>query len=63
MADDEMPEDDREDILSILRDLRPYYFSLLIAQIAVWGVVVFLSERSNCAEVGTSGCAVTMGLR
>ena len=63
MTDDEIPPDDREDMLSILRDLRPYYFWILIVQIAIWSVVVFLSERSNCAEVGTSGCVVTMGLK
>ena len=63
MADDKMPEDEREDMLSILRDFRPYYFWILMAQVAVWGVVVFLSERGNCVEVGIGGCAVTMGLK
>ena len=63
MADDERHEDEREDMLSVLRELRPYYFWILIVQIVVWGVVVFLSERANCAEVGLSGCAVTMGLK
>ena len=50
-------------MLSILRELRPYYFWILIVQIAIWSGVVFLSERSNCAEVGLSGCTVTMGLK
>ena len=54
---------EREDILSILRDLRPYYFSLLVAQLAVWGVVVFLSERSGCIDEGIASCAVTIGLK
>ena len=63
MTDDERPDEEREDMLSILRELRPYYFWILIAQIAVWSVVVFLSERDNCAEVGLSGCAVMMGLK
>ena len=57
------PEDEREDMLSILRELRPYYFWILIIQIVVWGIVVFLSERSTCAEIGVNGCAVTMGLK
>ena len=63
MADEEIPQDDREDMLSILRNLRPYYFWILIAQVATWGVVVFLSEEGNCADAGYSGCAVTMGLK
>ena len=63
MADEEIPQDDREDMLSILRNLRPYYFWILIAQVAIWGVVVFLSEAGNCADAGYSGCAVTMGLK
>ena len=63
MADDEMPEDEREELLSVLRELRPFYFWILIVQIAVWSGVVFLSERSNCAEAGLSGCTVTMGLK
>ncbi len=63
MADEEIPQDDREDMLSILRNLRPYYFWILIAQVAIWGVVVFLSEEGNCADAGYSGCAVTMGLK
>ena len=63
MADDERPEDEREDILSILREFRPYYFWILIVQIAVWGIVVFLSERGDCAEIEHSGCAVTIGLK
>ena len=63
MADDEMPEDEREELLSILRELRPFYFWILIVQIAVWGVVVFLSERANCAEAGPSSCAVAIGLK
>ena len=50
-------------MLSILRELRPFYFWILIAQVAIWGVVVFLSEKGNCAEFGFSGCAVTMGLK
>ena len=58
-----MPEDEREDMLSILRELRPFYFWILIAQVAIWSVVVFLSERGNCAEVGYSGCTVTIGLK
>ena len=63
MEDDETPEDEREDMLSILRELRPFYFWIFITQFAIWGVVVFLSERGNCAEVGYSSCAVTMGLK
>ena len=63
MTDDEMPEYEREDMLSILRELRPYYFWILIAQIVIWGVVVFLSEGEKCADAGTSSCAVTMGLK
>ena len=63
MADDDRPEDEREDMLSVLREFRPYYFWILIVQIVVWGVVVFLSERGNCTEVGPAGCAVAMGLK
>ena len=63
MADDEGPDEEREDMLSILRELRPYYFWILVVQIAIWSGVVFLSERPNCAEVGLSGCTVTMGLK
>lgn len=63
MADDDRPEDEREDMLSILREFRPYYFWMLIVQIVVWGVVVFLSERGNCTDVGLSGCAVAIGLK
>ena len=54
---------EREDLLSVLRDLRPYYFSLLVAQLAVWVVVVFLSERSGCIDEDIAGCAVTIGLK
>lgn len=54
---------EREDFLSVLRDLLPYYFSLLVVQLAVWGVVVFLSERSGCIDEGIAGCAVTIGLK
>lgn len=54
---------EREDLLSVLRDLRPYYFSLLVVQLAVWGVVVFLSERSVCINEDIAGCTVTIGLK
>ena len=30
MADDDRPEDEREDMLSVLREFRPYYFWMLI---------------------------------
>ncbi len=63
MADDDRPEDEREDMLSILRELRPYYFWILIVQIAIWSVVVLLSERGSCTDVGLSGCAVAIGLK
>jgi hypothetical protein len=63
MTGDEMPEDERDDMLSILRELRPFYFWILIAQVAIWGILVFFSERGNCADAGYSGCAVTMGLK
>ena len=46
MADDKMPEDEREDMISILRDLRPYYFWILMAQVAVWGCCsILVGER------------------
>lgn len=61
MAHDEVPViGEREDMLSVLRDLLPYYFSLLVAQLSVWGVVVFLSERSDCMDEGIAICAVTI---
>lgn len=63
MADDDRLEYEREDMLSILREFRPYYFWILTVQIVVWGVVVFLSERGNCAELGLAGCAVAIGLK
>lgn len=63
MTGDEMPEDERDDMLSILRELRPFYFWILIAQVAIWGILVFFSERGNCADAGYSGCVVTMGLK
>ena len=57
-----MADGEREDLLSILRDLRPYYFGVLVAQVAIWGAVVFSTEQGNCAELGANGCAVKMGL-
>ena len=63
MGDDERPGDEREDILSILRELRPFYFWILIVQVAIWGAVVIWAERGNCANVDFSNCAVAVGLK
>ena len=63
MGDDERPGDEREDILSILRELRPFYFWILIVQVAIWGAMVIWAERGNCANVDFSNCAVAVGLK
>ena len=63
MGDDDGPGNEREDILSILRELRPFYFWILIAQIALWGTFIVLAERDNCTIAGFSNCVVNIGLK
>ena len=63
MGDDDSPQSEREDILSILRELRPYYFWILIAQIALWGTLIVLAERDNCTTADFSNCIVAIGLK
>ena len=62
-GDDDRSGDEREDILSILRELRPFYFWILIAQIALWGTLIVLAERDNCTNAGFSTCIVAIGLK
>ncbi len=61
--DDTSNNEEREDILSILRELRPFYFWILIVQIVVWGTVIVLAEKDRCVSTGLSNCIVSIGIK
>lgn len=62
MEDGDTPGDEREDILSILRRYRPWYFLLLVLQIVGWGAVVVCAGNTECAFNGYATRLKAMGL-
>ena len=61
MEDDEKQEDEREDILGILRRYRPWYFLLLVLQIVGWGAVVVCAGNTECPLNGPAVRLKTIG--
>ena len=61
MGDGDRREDERDDILGILRRYRPWYFLLLVLQIAVWGAVVVCAGNSECSFHGQAARLKAMG--
>ena len=49
-------------ILGILRRYRPWYFLLLVLQIAVWGAVVICAGNAECSFHGQAVRLKAMGL-
>ena len=62
MAEDDKQEDEREDILGILRRYRPWYFLLLVLQIAGWGAIVVCAGNAECPFNGQAVRLKAMGL-
>ena len=61
MEDDDKQEDEREDILGILRRYRPWYFLLLVLQIIGWGAVVVCAGNAECPLNGPAVRLKTIG--
>ena len=61
MGDDDKQGDEREDILGILRRYRPWYFLLLVLQIAGWGAVVVCAGNAECPFNGPAARLKAIG--
>ena len=55
--------EEREDLLSILREHRPYYFWVLVAQMVVSGVAITWWEVVYGGHASAVGAAIAVGLK
>ncbi len=57
-------DDEREDLLSILRRYRPFYFAVFIVQVIVWCILVYWWESTSGEHTSdTIGRIIATGLK